>query len=148
MAGIISYGGYIPKLRLSRMGIFQSMGWFAPAIMMVAQGERSMCNWDEDSLTMAVAAARDCMVGMDREKLDAVYLCSTTLPFADRQNAGILSEALNLKDGVLTADMTAAQKIATTGVVTALDAIKGGKDSVLVVAADQRQTKSAYFHEM
>lgn len=149
MAGIVSYGGYIPKLRLSRMGIFQSMGWFAPAIMAVAGGERSMCNWDEDSLTMAVAAARDCMVGMDKSKLDAVYLCSTTLPFADRQNAGIVSEALNLKDGVLTADMTASQKIATTGVVTALDAVKGGgKDSVLVVAADKRETKSAYFHEM
>jgi 3-hydroxy-3-methylglutaryl CoA synthase len=149
MAGIVSYGGYIPKLRLSRMGIFQSMGWFAPAIMMVAQGERSMCNWDEDSLTMAVAAARDCMIGMDRSKIDALYLCSTTVPFADRQNSGIISEALNLGSNVLTADMTASQKIATTGVVTALDAIKGGgKESVLVVAADKRQTKSAYFHEM
>jgi len=149
MAGIVSYGGYIPKLRLSRMGIFQSMGWFAPATMAVAGGERSMCNWDEDSLTMSVAAARDCMVGMDKDKLDALYLCSTTLPFADRQNAGIISEALNLKDGVLTADLTASQKVGTTGVITALDAIKGGeKDSILVVAADQRQTKSAYFHEM
>ncbi|UCD56184.1 MAG: 3-hydroxy-3-methylglutaryl CoA synthase, partial [Candidatus Hydrogenedentota bacterium] len=63
MIGITAYGGYIPKLRLQRMSIFQSMGWFAPAIMMVAQGERSMCNWDEDSLTMAVTAARDCLAG-------------------------------------------------------------------------------------
>ena len=149
MAGIVSYGGYIPKLRLSRMGIFQSMGWFAPAIMAVASGEKSMCNWDEDSMTMAVAAARDCMIGMDKSKLDALYLCSTTLPFADRQNAGIVSAALNLKDDILTADMTASQKIATTGVVTALDAIKGGdKDSILLVASDNRQTKPAYFHEM
>ena len=149
MAGIVSYGGYIPKLRLQRMSIFQSMGWFAPAIMMVAQGERSMCNWDEDSLTMAVAAARDCMAGMDKSKLDAIYLCSTTLPFADRQNSGILSAALNLKDEVLTADFTAAQKVATSGVVTALDALKGGeKNSILVVASDKRETRSAYFHEM
>ena len=57
MIGITSYGAYIPRLRLDRMAIFQAMGWFAPAIMMVAQGERSMCNWDEDSLTMAVAAS-------------------------------------------------------------------------------------------
>ena len=85
MAGIVSYGGYIPKLRLSRMGIFQSMGWFAPAIMAVAGGERSMCNWDEDSLTMAVAAARDCLVGMDKADVDALYACSTTFPFADRR---------------------------------------------------------------
>ncbi len=68
--GIMSYGGYIPRLRLNRMSIYQSMGWFAPAIVMVAQGERSFCNWDEDSLTMAVAAARDCLAGMDKRAVD------------------------------------------------------------------------------
>ncbi|MBW2428207.1 MAG: 3-hydroxy-3-methylglutaryl CoA synthase, partial [Deltaproteobacteria bacterium] len=87
MIGITSYGAYIPRLRLDRMAIFQAMGWFAPAIMMVAQGERSMCNWDEDSITMAVAASRDCLNGKDKDSLDALYLASTTLPFADRQNA-------------------------------------------------------------
>lgn len=149
MAGIVSYGGYIPKLRLSRMAIFQSMGWFAPAIMAVAGGERSMCNWDEDSLTMGVAAARDCLVGMDKSKVDAVYLCSTTLPFADRQNSGVVSAACNLKEDVLTADITASLKAGTSGIVTALDAIKGGeKETALVVASDKRETKSAYFHEM
>ena len=96
MIGITSYGAYIPRLRLDRMSIFQSMGWFAPAIMMVAQGERSMCNWDEDTVTMAVAAARDCLKGVDKNTLDGLYLASTTLPFADRQNAGIVKAALNL----------------------------------------------------
>ena len=87
MTGITAYGAYIPRLRLSRLAIYQAMGWFAPALIMVAQGERSMCNFDEDSLTMAVAAARDCLTGMDKRAVDAAYLCSTTLPFADRQNA-------------------------------------------------------------
>jgi 3-hydroxy-3-methylglutaryl CoA synthase len=131
------------------MAIFQSMGWFAPAIMAVAQGERSMCNWDEDSLTMAVAAARDCLVGMDKSKVDALYGCSTTFPFADRQNSGIIATALNLNENLLTADFTASQKVSTTGFVAALDAIRGGeKRSALLVAADKRETKSAYFHEM
>lgn len=83
MVGITSFGAYIPRLRLDRMSIFQSMGWFAPSVVMVAQGERSMCNWDEDSLTMAVAAARDCLTGVDRSRVDGLYLASTTLPFAD-----------------------------------------------------------------
>ena len=43
MIGITSYGAYIPRLRLDRMAS-SGMGWFAPAIIMVAQGERSMCN--------------------------------------------------------------------------------------------------------
>ena len=46
MIGITSYGAYIPRLRLSRAAIVQNMGWFAPAIMAVAQGERAMCNWE------------------------------------------------------------------------------------------------------
>ena len=107
MIGITSYGAYIPRLRLDRMSIFNAMGWFAPAIMMVAQGERSMCNWDEDAVTMAVAASRDCLRGRDKQELDALYLASTTLPFADRQNAGIVASALNLKEHLLTADHTA-----------------------------------------
>ena len=149
MVGITSFGAYIPRLRLDRMSIFQSMGWFAPAVVMVAQGERSMCNWDEDSLTMAVAAARDCLIGVDRSQIDGLYLASTTLPFADRQNAGIVATALNLRSAILTADFTASQKAGTGALITALDAVKGGeRRQVLVAAADRRETKTAYFYEM
>jgi 3-hydroxy-3-methylglutaryl CoA synthase/NAD(P)-dependent dehydrogenase (short-subunit alcohol dehydrogenase family)/putative sterol carrier protein len=131
------------------MSIFQAMGWFAPAIIMVAQGERSMCNWDEDSITMAVAASRDCLRGQDKHNLDALYLASTTLPYADRQNAGIVSAALNLKDDMVTADHTSSQKAATTALITALESVKGGdRRNILVAAADRRETKTAYFYEM
>jgi 3-hydroxy-3-methylglutaryl CoA synthase/NAD(P)-dependent dehydrogenase (short-subunit alcohol dehydrogenase family)/putative sterol carrier protein len=149
MIGITSYGAYIPRLRLDRMAIFQAMGWFAPAIMMVAQGERSMCNWDEDSITMAVAASRDCLKGMDKDGLDALYLASTTLPFADRQNAGVVSAALNLKDDFVTADYTASQKAATTALITAFESVLSGqRKNILVTASDRRETKTAYFYEM
>ena len=58
MIGITSYGGYIPRLRLKRMTIYDSLGWFAPAIIAVAQGERSICNWDEDALSIVFSAVR------------------------------------------------------------------------------------------
>ncbi len=149
MIGITSYGAYIPRLRLDRMAIFQAMGWFAPAIMMVAQGERSMCNWDEDTITMAVAAARDCLKGMDKQKLDGLYLASTTLPFADRQNAGIVSAALNLNSRIITSDFTASQKAGSTALITALESVKSGdRSNILVTASDRRETKTAYFYEM
>ena len=105
---------------MDRMGIYGAMGWFAPATVMVAQGERSLCNWDEDSLTMAVASAWDCVEGRDRGLIDACYMASTTAPFADRQNAGILKAALNLKDDVLTADITSSLKSGTAALVTGL----------------------------
>ena len=149
MIGITSYGAYIPRLRLDRMSIFQSMGWFAPAIMMVAQGERSMCNWDEDTITMAVAASRDCLKGVDKSAIDGLYLASTTLPFADRQNAGIVSAALNLGSRLITSDFSASQKAGSTALITALESVKSGeRKNVLVTASDRRETKTAYFYEM
>ncbi len=149
MIGITSYGAYIPRLRLDRMAIYQSMGWFAPALISVAQGERSMCNYDEDSLTMAVAASMDCLIGKDKTKIDAGYLCSTSLPFLDRQNAGILTTALNLRSDINTADFTSSQRAGTTGLLTALDVVKSGnRKSILVTASDKRQTRPAAFYEM
>jgi len=149
MIGITSYGAYIPRLRLSRMAIFQSMGWFAPAIIMVAQGERSMCYWDEDAITMAVAASRDCLKGLDKKNIEGLFLASTTLPFADRQNAGIVSTALNLKTDILASDFTSSQKASTNALLAALESVKGGdRKNILVTAADKRETKPAYFYEM
>lgn len=150
MIGITSYGGYIPRLRLNRMVIVQNMAWYFPVIMAVAQGEKAVANWDEDALSMAVAAAWDCMTGRDRKALDAVYLASTTLPFADRLHAGILAAALNApEEGVVNADFTACQKAGTTAVIAALDALAAGRRSqVLVAAADLKRTKQATMQEM
>ncbi len=149
MIGIVSYGGYIPRLRLDRMSIFQTMGWLAPAIVMVAQGERSFCNWDEDGVTMAVAAAKDCLKGMDKTAVDACYLCSTTLPYLDRLNAGIVKTALNLRDDITAQDVTSCLKAGTTGLVTALSTVgHGGAKQALVMASDKREAKAAYFYEM
>jgi len=149
MAGIVSYGAYLPRMRLDRMSIMTSMGWLAPGLITAAQGERTMCNWDEDALTMAVGSSRDCMVGMDKAKVDALYLASTTLPFTDRSNSGILKVTLNMKNEVSTVDVTGTQKAGTSALVSAMESVKSGdKGQILVTATDHRRTKSAWFHEM
>lgn len=149
MVGIVSYGGYIPQKRLSRAAIAKSMSWFAPGLAGAAKGERSMANWDEDSLTMAVAASQDALVGVDKSKLDALYLASTTFPFADRDNAGVVKAALNLRDGILTADFASSLKVGPVALMTALEAVKGGdKQTILVTASDKRRTKAASNDEM
>ena len=55
--GILAAGAYIPRLRLSRRAIVDANGWLNPALKSQAKGERAMCNWDEDSVTMAVEGA-------------------------------------------------------------------------------------------
>lgn len=149
MVGIVSYGGYIPRKRLSRMAVAKSMGWFASGLMGAAKGERSMANWDEDCLTMAVAASRDALVGVDKSKMDGIYLASTTLPFADRDNAGIVKAALNLRDDITSADFASSLKVGPTALMTALEVVKGGdKHQILVTASDKRRTKAASNEEM
>ena len=135
MAGIISYGAYIPRYRLSRMTVFMNMGWFNPVTMGVAQGEKAVANWDEDSITMAYSAAQDCIKGFDRESVQALYLASTSLPYRERQNAGILATALDLKPAVRTADFTDSLKSGTTALLSGLETVMANGDSTALVAS-------------
>ncbi len=149
MSGIVSYGGYIPRLRLDRGTMYAANSWMAPGLFAAAAGERSMCNWDEDSVTMAVESSRDCLKGFDKQKVDAVYLASLSYPFQDRQNSVILSTALNLKAGIDSADFGYSMRASSSALIAGLNAVKAGEsDNVLVTASDKRRTKAAWFHEL
>lgn len=152
MHGITAYGCYIPRLRLSREAIVAANSWSNGALRAFRKGERAMCNWDEDPVTMAVAAARDCLNGGDAGRIGGILLASTSLPFADRQNAGIVANALMLPEGVLSLDVTASQKAGTSGLAAALEMVRGREGGaggeVLLLAADQRRTKSACVQEL
>jgi 3-hydroxy-3-methylglutaryl CoA synthase/NAD(P)-dependent dehydrogenase (short-subunit alcohol dehydrogenase family) len=98
---------------------------------------------------MAVAAARDCLQGADRRDVRALHLASTTLPFIDRQNAGILRAALNLGPEVRTVDLTGSQRAGTSGLLACLDGVSAAGDGTgLVVASDVRPGKPGSFQEM
>jgi len=144
--GLKAYGAYIPRLRLSRQAIAEANAWFNPAIKGLAKGERAICNWDEDSLTMAVEAARDCLTParLDEDAdmpVAGVTFASTTLPFDDRQNAGILATALNLDETVVTMDFAASQRAGTSGLLNTLRS--AGSGDALFVAADKRRTQTS-----
>jgi hydroxymethylglutaryl-CoA synthase len=141
--GIVAYGAYLPRLRLARKSVADANAWFNPALKSLARGERTMCNWDEDAVTMAVEAARDCLVGQDRGTIAALSMASTSFPFEDRLNAGIVLEALNLKPSVNAQDLTASQRAATSGLVAALQMARGGAGPILTVASEKRRTKTA-----
>jgi 3-hydroxy-3-methylglutaryl CoA synthase len=143
MIGITAYGAYVPRLRLQRQAIVDANAWFNPAIKGLAKGERAICNWDEDSLTMAVEAARDCLAGERPEDISALYFASTTLPFDDRQNAGIMATALNFGEDITVMDIVGSQRAGTSGLIQAMD-VAGGKGSPgLITASDKRRTKAS-----
>lgn len=142
--GILSFGAYLPQRRLQRAAVHAANAWFAGGLKGLAKGERSIANWDEDPVTMAVEAARDCLAGRERAGFGAITLASTTLPFADRLNAGIVKEALNLDDAIGASDAGGSQR---AGLTALLDALRGSRGR-LVVAAERRLAKPASEGEM
>ncbi|PKB77005.1 MAG: hypothetical protein BZY85_01275, partial [SAR202 cluster bacterium MP-SAtl-SRR3965592-G1] len=108
-------------------------GWDSP-------GQRSIANFDEDSVSMAVAAGIDCLKGRDRDAIDGLLFASTTPPYAEKQCASIIAMALDLRRDIFTADITDVLRAGTTALKSALDSVAAGSaKQVLVVASDNRQ---------
>src|SRR5438128_1384228 len=84
MVGITSYGAYIPMLRLPLAAIAGGKP---------GGPEKAVAGWDEDSVTMAVAAAVDCLHGIHRRNVHAVFFASTSDPFQEKQGAAIIAKA-------------------------------------------------------
>jgi len=140
MVGIVSYGAYIPKYRIDRKIIYKAIGWLNPATYL--PGEKAVANFDEDSITMAVAAGIDCLSDIELDSIDSMFFATTTSPYKERLGAQIISTAFNLRDDIRTADFTDSPKAATTAMLSAIDAVKAGNtDKSLVCASDCRKVK-------
>ena len=99
-----------------------------------------MANFDEDSVSMAVAAAIDCLNGREREEIDGLLFATTTPPYAEKQCASIIATALDLRRDIFTADITDVLRAGTTALKSALDSVAAGSaKNVLMVASDNRQ---------
>src|SRR5947207_2736201 len=132
MVGITSYGAYLPMLRLPLAAI--GGGGAKPG-----GPEKAVANWDEDAVTMAVAAAIDCLRGVDRTSVDGVLFASTSYPLKEKQGAALVARALDLRRDVMTADMGDSLRAGTTALRAAADAVTAGSARrVLVVAGEAR----------
>ena len=128
MVGIRSFGAYIPRYRLGK----ETAGWGS-------SGEKAVANFDEDSVTMAVAAGRNCLGAIDRESIDGLLFATTTPPYSEKQCAAIIAMALDLRRDIFTADVTGVLRAGTTAMKMAMDSIAAGSaKNVLVVASDVR----------
>ena len=147
--GITGFGAYIPRLRLSRQAVVAANAWYAPELKSRGKGHRAMANWDEDSITMAVAAARDALGGQDSQRIvREVFLASSTLPFTERLNAGVVVEALNIDEHSSAVDITGSQAAALSGLAQALASVASASGTVLLTASDDRRTRAASAQEL
>jgi len=132
MAGIVAYGAYVPKLRLERKLIAQS--WGIPG----APGEIAVCNFDEDSLTMAVEAGRDCILD-DPSGVGGLYFASTSGPYQEKACSTLVASVLDLPQDAVTADFATSLSAGMGALVAAVGAVNDGiAESILVTAAECR----------
>ena len=139
MTGIVSYGVYVPRYRISRKTISLGMAWLNPGAL---PGEKAIANYDEDTLTMAVAAGMGSVNGVDRHRVDGLYFATTTAPYLERESAALIATALDLRSNIRTADFTDSLKAGTSALLSACDSVKAGEvGEVLVCASDCRLAK-------
>lgn len=133
MTGIVSFGAYIPYYRLPRSVL--NKAWGRPG----GSGEKAIANYDEDPVSMSVAAGLDCLKGIDPKTIDVLYLATTSAPYKERQNATIAATALDVRREAQTADFANCLRAGTIAMLSALDAINAGSArNVIVTASDVR----------
>jgi len=119
MTGIVGYGAYIPKFRLKVEDIWDV--WVDPietaAIVKKKRDltEKAVGRWDEDSVTMAIFAAKSslAMAEVPGEDLNAIYFGSCTNPYVSKASALVVAEALRSGPELLAADCQFATKSGT-----------------------------------
>ena len=133
MSGILRYGAYLPYYRLPRSRI--ASAWQGRG----GKGEKAVANHDEDSLTLAVEAARDCLDGFERNQVDGLFFVSTTSPYSEKQGAALIASVLGLRPDILTADLSHCLRSGITALELAhAYTVTGRAQTLLVVFADTR----------
>ncbi|OGP65527.1 MAG: hypothetical protein A2170_07000 [Deltaproteobacteria bacterium RBG_13_53_10] len=132
MVGITSFGAYVPVYRLKRDEI--SRAWGTKSL----GGERAVAGHDEDSLTMAVGAALDCMK-QGEKKIDGLFFASTTPPYHEKQVAAMIAATMDLPEKTRTADFVGSLRSGTIALNSAIDAVRSGSaENILVAVSDSR----------
>ncbi|QHE84613.1 3-oxoacyl-[acyl-carrier-protein] synthase III C-terminal domain-containing protein [Hydrogenophaga sp. BPS33] len=143
--GITGYGAYVPRLRMQRAAIAAAHRWMSPGLAAGAKGQRAFCSWDEDSITMAVEAARPVLNAPARAAFQSLTVATTRPAFADLQGASIVAGALAMPAAVRTADLGQSPR---AGVSALLAQWRLADGPALVIASDHPSAKPASAQEL
>ena len=107
MAGIVGWGAYIPKYRITAEEIALVQHADAKAIKAgLGLTEKSVPGKDEDTATISVAAARNALARaeINKKEIGSVYVGSESHPYAVKPTASIVGEALDIGNAYMAVD--------------------------------------------
>ena len=108
--GIVGYGAYVPRQRVATSTIAAAWGRNGDGRLPVR--EKSVPGLDEDTVTMAIEAARGALARADVSPADirAVWVGTESKPYAVKPSSTVVAEAIGAVPWVSAADMEFACK--------------------------------------
>jgi len=140
--GIISYGAYVPRYRISSSEIARVWGDDAQIGRALGVYTKSVAGPDEDVATMSVEAARQAMARSPTTagQIGAIYVGSESHPYAVKPTGTVLQAAIGAGPHLTMADYEFACKAGTAAVQTAMGMVQSEMcETVLAVGADVSQ---------
>ena len=141
--GIVGYGAYIPRYRISVEEIARIWGENAATYkkgLMIT--EKSVPGMDEDTVTISTEAGRNALLraGIDPTSVGAIYIGSESHPYAVKPSGTVVSEALGLGSNLMAADLEFACKAGTAAMQCCYAMVKAEMiDYGLAIGADTSQ---------
>jgi hydroxymethylglutaryl-CoA synthase len=107
MAGIVGFGSYIPKYRIT-VETIAKVNHDDPNSIKKGLGlvEKSVPAKDEDTVTISTLAARNALLraNINRKEIGAVYIGSESHPYAVKPSSSIVAEALDIGNNYTAVD--------------------------------------------
>jgi len=141
--GIVGYGAYVPRYRITVNEIAQVWNEDGKKIAGgISVNEKSVPGIDEDVITISTEAARDALLRADisPSEIGAVYVGSESHPYAVKPSAVTVAEALGSTPHCTCADLEFACKAGTAGAQMVLGMVGAGQIKYgLAIGSDTAQ---------
>lgn len=145
MIGIVSFGSYIPRNRLTIHDIASVWGKDGETVSRSFEVlEKAVASLDEDTATLAFEAAQLALgrISLNPKKIGSLFVGSESHPYAVNPTATIVGEFLGIGNSYLASDLEFACKAGTTGIIFALGLVSQKKISYgMAIGADCAQAK-------
>ncbi|WXG46130.1 MAG: hydroxymethylglutaryl-CoA synthase [Candidatus Atabeyarchaeum deiterrae] len=135
MVGIVGIGTYVPSYRIKLSEILKASN-YPPPLMDV---EKAVPSTDEDVVTMAAEAATNAVrhSGISPEKVEAVYVGTTSSPYADRTVSTTIAAHIGVPSSATLMEFGGSARAGTSALLACMDLINAGRAKYgLVIGTD------------
>ncbi len=142
MAGIVSYGFYVPQNRIKTEEIAVHWGKNPDDVKNSLHiDEKAVAGYDEDALTMAYESASMALSDFgDRKKIGGVFVGSESHPYVVNPTSTTLAEYLGIGNEYLAYDTQFACKAATGVFISGVSLVKSDMAEYVLVSATDKAT--------